>query len=185
MQHQNKHTCNIRRKNRRNIGDRRLQDKCTIIATYATSRSTFATCIRNPCNIPLKQLKHSKHTLATHAFQCNVALLLGRMLLVLVELDADMGARCHGVLGGHRCRARRRHGPRQWPWLADGARPRREARVRMMGQRGRTDEQCRQSPSHERVRHWRAESVPRWRAARASGVIPRARAHNVEARMSA
>jgi hypothetical protein len=35
---------------------------------YASFQSTFATPIYNTCNIPLKQLKHLKHTLATCGF---------------------------------------------------------------------------------------------------------------------
>jgi hypothetical protein len=44
MQHQDKHTCNMLLENTdENIGNIPLQHTCTIIATYATSRSTFAT----------------------------------------------------------------------------------------------------------------------------------------------
>jgi hypothetical protein len=53
-----------------------LQYTGITIATYTTFQSTFATFIRNTCNIPLK---HLKHTLATCDFQCNISLLLGRM----------------------------------------------------------------------------------------------------------
>jgi hypothetical protein len=52
-------------KNRWNIENRHLQHTCTIIATYATSWSTFATFVRNTWNIPMKHLKHLKHALAT------------------------------------------------------------------------------------------------------------------------
>jgi len=56
------YTC---RKNRWNIGDRLLHHMYTTIATYATSRSTFATSAWNNRNIHLEQLKHLKHELAT------------------------------------------------------------------------------------------------------------------------
>jgi hypothetical protein len=65
MQHPDKHTCNICLRKKWNIWNKRLQHKCTTIATYATSRSSFATSIRKPCNI---RPKHLKHTLATCAF---------------------------------------------------------------------------------------------------------------------
>jgi hypothetical protein len=42
-----------------------LSHTCTTIATYAISRFTFATFIRNNCNIPLEHLKHLKHMLVT------------------------------------------------------------------------------------------------------------------------
>ena len=37
IQHSDKRTCNIRLKNKWNIGNKHLQHKCTTIATYATS----------------------------------------------------------------------------------------------------------------------------------------------------
>jgi hypothetical protein len=46
---------------------------CIAIATYATSRSIFATSISNNCNIPPKHLKHLKHMLATCAFNKKLA----------------------------------------------------------------------------------------------------------------
>jgi hypothetical protein len=57
------YTCT--KKNRWNIGDRRLQHTCTTIATYEKSRSTFATSVWNNWNIHLKQLKYLKYRLAT------------------------------------------------------------------------------------------------------------------------
>ena len=41
------------------------QTLATYVSTIATSRSTFATSVRNSRNIPLKHLKHFKCTLAT------------------------------------------------------------------------------------------------------------------------
>ena len=72
-----------------------MQHTCTTMVTYATSRSTFATSIQNTCNIPLNHLKHLKHTLATCVFSANATLLLGRIELVIVELNAgaEVGAR--------------------------------------------------------------------------------------------
>jgi hypothetical protein len=64
---------------------------CTTIATYATSRSTFATSISNTCSIPLKYPKHLTQKLATCAFKHNIYLLLQRKWrLVDAELDAGM-----------------------------------------------------------------------------------------------
>ena len=72
-------------KNRWNIRNRSLQHTCTNIATYATSWSTYATSAWHTCNIPLKPLKHLKHT-----------------LLPIVVSSADRG-RC--------CPSRRRSSP--------------------------------------------------------------------------
>ena len=43
------------------------------------------------CNIHMKQLQHTSETYETlkHTLKCNVTLLLGRMELVVVELDTD------------------------------------------------------------------------------------------------
>jgi hypothetical protein len=90
-------TCNICVKYMQHLDETHLQymyektyetlgtDVCNIsVQRYVTSRSTFATSIRNPCNISLKQLKYA----CNMRFQRNVTSRLGRMELVLVELDA-------------------------------------------------------------------------------------------------
>jgi hypothetical protein len=79
-----------------------LQHKCTTIATYATSSSNFATSIRNPYNIPLKQIKHLKIYACNMRFQRNVTLLLGRIELNLVQLDVGTeldATECAEVVG--------------------------------------------------------------------------------------
>jgi hypothetical protein len=68
MQHPDKHTCNIRLKNRRNIWNKCLQHTWIVIPTHAISRSTFTISIWNTYNLLIKQLKYLKHTLATCAF---------------------------------------------------------------------------------------------------------------------
>jgi hypothetical protein len=50
---------------------------CTTIATYIPIY--FYNIHMKYCNIPLKHLTHSKHTLATFTFKHNIYLLLGRM----------------------------------------------------------------------------------------------------------
>jgi hypothetical protein len=91
------------------------------------------------CNIPMKDLKHMKHTIATCAFSVASACCWDKWRLVDVELDAGAELDVAEWHGGLRCGARRWHGPQQGQGQANGARPRREARVwaRARGASGR------------------------------------------------
>jgi hypothetical protein len=65
-------------KNRWNIRNRSLQQTCTTIATYATSRSTFAISIWNTCNIPLTTYAFSKTSQVGGRSTAQRDLVLGR-----------------------------------------------------------------------------------------------------------
>jgi hypothetical protein len=71
-----------------------LQHSFKTLATHATSRSTFATSIRNTCNVPLKHLKHLKHIFAIY------------------------GREGQGRLIPASGREHHQHGPRSWAPLA-------------------------------------------------------------------
>ena len=86
--------CNIQTKHlqhssgHRNIWNIHLKHTCITITTCAASRSTVATSIYNTCNIPLKYLKHLKHTIATCVFSVTSAHCWDEWSLVDAELDA-------------------------------------------------------------------------------------------------
>ena len=64
MKHSDKHTCNMRLKNRRNITNMRLQHMCT---NHMQHLDLLLQHLWNTYNISLKYLKRFKYTLATCA----------------------------------------------------------------------------------------------------------------------
>jgi hypothetical protein len=155
MQHQNKHTCNILLK-------KQMKHLEQTFATYITSRSTSATSIRNTYNIPLKHVKHFKHTLATCAFQqnlvsrrtehhttrssCAVAVEKEDSSRRTTALPPASGTRSGGDSGGWTVATSR--GEATAAMRAQGSTPRRHgcgagvvARLRWMGSRTGTGEQ--------------------------------------------
>jgi hypothetical protein len=145
--------------NRWNIWNIQLKRTCTTITTCATFRSTFATSIYNTSNIPRKHLKYFKHTIASCAFIAAYACCLDKWRLDDAELDTGTKLEATEWCGGRRFRARRRHEPRQGQGQvqADGAWPRREARVRE-----RADGEMERAKVEQRGRIWPAK-LWRWR----------------------
>jgi hypothetical protein len=111
-----------------NIWNIHLKHTCIAITTCATSPSSFVISIYNTCNIPSKQLKHLKHTIATYTFSIASAWCLDR----LIDAELNTGTELNVVewRAVHRCGARQRHEPQQVQGQADEARPRREVWVR-------------------------------------------------------
>jgi hypothetical protein len=79
----------------------------------------------------MKHLQHTSETLETDS--CNMRFQAQylhaawmKMEARNAELDADVEFDATEWRGGRRCGTRRRHGPRQGLWQADGARPQQE-----------------------------------------------------------